>query len=36
MPTIETTPEFVQSVYDTSREQLAIIRKRLDLSLIHI
>ncbi len=29
MPTIETTPEFVQSVYDTSRKRLAIIRQRL-------
>ena len=29
MPTIETTPEFVQSVYDTSRKRLAVIRQRL-------
>jgi aconitate hydratase len=33
MPPIETTPEFVQSVYDTSRERLAVIRKRLDRPL---
>jgi len=33
MPTIETTPEFVQSVYDTSRERLAVIRQRLDRPL---
>jgi aconitate hydratase len=33
MPSIETTPEFVQSVYDTSRERLAVIRKRLDRPL---
>ena len=33
MPTIETTPEFVQSVYDTSRERLAAIRQRLDRPL---
>jgi aconitate hydratase len=29
MPSIETTPEFVQSVYDTSRERLTVIRQRL-------
>ena len=29
MPSIETTPEFVQSVYDTTRQRLAVIRKRL-------
>ena len=29
MPSIETTPEFVQSVYDTSRQRLAVIRQRL-------
>ena len=29
MPTIETTPEFVQSVYDTTRQRLEIIRRRL-------
>jgi aconitate hydratase len=33
MPSIETTPEFVQSVYDTSRERLAVIRQRLDRPL---
>ena len=33
MPTIETTPEFVQSVYDTSRQRLAVIRQRLDRPL---
>jgi aconitate hydratase len=33
MATIETTPEFVQSVYDTSRELLAVIRQRLDRPL---
>ncbi len=29
MPSIETTPELVQSVYDTTRERLAVIRRRL-------
>jgi aconitate hydratase len=29
MLSIETTPEFVQSVYDTTRQRLAVIRKRL-------
>ncbi len=29
MPTIETTPEFVQSVYDTTRERLEVVKKRL-------
>jgi len=29
MPPIETTPELVQSVYDTTRERLAVIRRRL-------
>jgi len=33
MPSIETTPEFVQSVYDTTRERLAVIRQRLDRPL---
>jgi len=33
MPSIETTPEFVQSVYDTTRQSLAVIRKRLDRPL---
>ena len=33
MPTIETTPEFVQSVYDTSRKRLAVIRQRLNRPL---
>jgi aconitate hydratase len=33
MPSIETTPEFVQSVYDTTRKNLAVIRKRLDRPL---
>jgi aconitate hydratase len=28
MPTIETTPELVQSVYDTSRKRLEVIRRR--------
>ena len=29
MPTIETTPEFVQSVYETTRSRLKVIRERL-------
>ena len=29
MPAIETTPEMVQKVYDTSRQRLEIVRKRL-------
>jgi aconitate hydratase len=29
MPSIETTPEFVQSVYDTSHQRLAVVRQRL-------
>ncbi len=29
MPTIESTPEFVQSVYDTTRQRLEVIRRRL-------
>jgi len=29
MPSIETSPEFVQSVYDTSHQRLAVIRQRL-------
>ena len=33
MPPIETTPELVQSVYDTTRERLAVIRRRLDRPL---
>ncbi|HSN56132.1 MAG TPA: aconitate hydratase [Candidatus Sulfomarinibacteraceae bacterium] len=33
MPTIETTPELVQKVYDTSRKRLAVIRKRFDRPL---
>ncbi len=33
MPTIESTPEFVQSVYDTTRQRLDVIRKRLDRPL---
>jgi aconitate hydratase len=33
MPSIETTPEFVQSVYDTTRERLAVIRQRLSRPL---
>jgi aconitate hydratase len=33
MPAIETTPELVQSVYDTSRERLEIIRRRLQRPL---
>ena len=33
MPSIETTPELVQSVYDTTRERLAVIRRRLDRPL---
>jgi len=33
MPSIETTPELVQSVYDTIRERLAVIRRRLDRPL---
>ncbi len=33
MPSIETTPEFVQTVYDTTRESLAVIRRRLDRPL---
>jgi aconitate hydratase len=33
MPSIETTPEFVQSVYDTTRERLGVIRQRLDRPL---
>ncbi len=33
MPTIESTPEFVQSVYDTTRQRLEVIRKRLDRPL---
>jgi aconitate hydratase len=33
MPSIETNPEFVQSVYDTTRERLAVIRQRLDRPL---
>jgi len=30
MPTIETTPELVQKVYDTTRRRLEVIRRRLD------
>jgi aconitate hydratase len=33
MPSIETTPEFVQSVYDITRERLAVVRRRLDRPL---
>jgi aconitate hydratase len=33
MPPIETTPELVQSVYDTSRERLEILRRRLQRPL---
>ena len=33
MPSIETTPEFVQSVYETTRQRLAVIRRRLDRPL---
>jgi len=33
MPSIETTPERVKSVYDTSRERVAIIRQRLQRPL---
>ncbi|MCP4898211.1 MAG: aconitate hydratase [bacterium] len=33
MPTIETIPELVKSVYDTTRERLAVIRRRFDRSL---
>jgi aconitate hydratase len=33
MPSIETTPEFVQSVYDTTRQRLEVVRKRLDRPL---
>ena len=33
MPAIETTPELVQNVYDTSRERLEIIRRRLQRPL---
>jgi aconitate hydratase len=33
MPSIETTPELVQSVYDRSRERLEIVRNRLGRSL---
>ena len=33
MPSIETTPEFVQSVYDATRERLEVIRQRLDRPL---
>jgi len=33
MPAIETTPEMVQNVYDTSRQRLEIVRKRLDRPL---
>jgi aconitate hydratase len=33
MPSIETTPELVQSVYDTSRERLEIVRRRLQRPL---
>jgi aconitate hydratase len=33
MASIETTPEFVQSVYDTTRERLAVIRERLNRPL---
>ncbi len=33
MPTIESTPEFVQSVYDTTRQRLGVIRQRLDRPL---
>ena len=29
MPPIETTPEFVQSVYDTTRKRLSVVRERL-------
>ncbi|MCG6949157.1 MAG: aconitate hydratase [Acidobacteria bacterium] len=29
MPTIETTPDFVQSVYDTTRDRLEVVKKRL-------
>ncbi len=29
MPTIESTPEFVQSVYDTTRQRLKVVRQRL-------
>jgi aconitate hydratase len=33
MPAIETTPEFVQNVYDTSRRRLEVIRRRFDRPL---
>ncbi|MCU0303842.1 MAG: aconitate hydratase [Thermoanaerobaculales bacterium] len=33
MPAIETTPELVQRVYDTSRERLAVIRRRFNRPL---
>ncbi len=33
MPSIETTPELVQSVYDTTRERLSVIRQRLGTPL---
>ncbi|MEE4270118.1 MAG: aconitate hydratase [Thermoanaerobaculales bacterium] len=33
MPTIETTPELVQSVYDTSRKRIGIIRQRFNRPL---
>ena len=36
MPTIESTPEFVQSVYDTTRERLEIIKNRLGLDKIKL
>ncbi len=33
MPTIETTPELVQKVYDTTRQRLEVIRRRFDRPL---